>query len=90
MRVERFEADGYRTASVTRLADLRYVGQTDTLLLEVPASLGQDTSESITTAFAAEHKRRYGYAGNGPIEVTNLRVAAKARHPPRPESVGGS
>ena len=72
------EADGYRTASVTRLADLRYVGQTDTLLLEVPASLGQDTSESITTAFAAEHKRRYGYAGNGPIEVTNLRVATKA------------
>ncbi len=59
-------------------AELRHEG-TDHLL-EV---FGADPAE-LLEAFEAEHIRRYGYRGEGPVELVNARVRVRARAPEPP------
>jgi N-methylhydantoinase A len=73
------ERDGYTVSAVSRSADLRYVGQSESLLVELPASLRESGAEQIAAAFDAEHERRYGHRWErAPIELVNLRVSARA------------
>jgi 5-oxoprolinase (ATP-hydrolysing) len=57
-----------------RSLDLRYQGTDATL------GVGQPTDDDYTAAFAAEHRRRYGYVHeNRPLEIVAARVEAIGR-----------
>lgn len=71
---------GYRTSSFERSADVRYVGQYNTLLIELPTSL-IGTVDEIKERFEREHTRTYGHAGDAAVEIVNLRVTARAAVP---------
>lgn len=61
----------------TLTADLRYVGQENTL--SIPLSTGSRVPE-VLRAFHNAHERRFGHAQpNNPVEFVNLRVAAVGR-----------
>jgi N-methylhydantoinase A len=66
--------------------DLRYVGQTHTLNVA-----GLDPGQAAT-AFAAQHRRRYGHELQRGIEVVNVRVevSAELHRPELPELPAGA
>jgi N-methylhydantoinase A len=67
---------GVRDASVTRVADVRYAGQSHEL--RIPLASGAD----VAAAFGEAHERAYGYAlPEEPIEVVTLRVVAEGPPP---------
>ena len=61
----------------TLAADLRYIGQENTL--SIPLSMESRIAE-ILNAFHSAHERRFGHAQpNNPVEFVNLRLAAVGR-----------
>jgi N-methylhydantoinase A len=61
----------------TLAADLRYIGQENTL--SIPLSM-QSRIPEILKAFHGAHERRFGHAQpNNPVEFVNLRLAAVGR-----------
>ncbi len=86
-----FPADRIR---LTRLADLKVVGQTYELLLPLPGR-GPVTKAGIAALvrdFGALYRERYAFFFEGePIEIVNLRLSAEGLNPPVefPESAGG-
>ncbi len=58
--------------------DMKYVGQTSELTVNIPSrhfapgSLGE-----VAQAFEQEHERNYGYRGDAPYQLVNLRVIAR-------------
>jgi len=65
-----------------RTLECRHVG-TDHVL-----EVAGDTVEAVRAAFRAEHRRRYGFDGEGPLEVVNLRVRSRAPKPTVPVPAG--
>ncbi len=65
-----------------RTVECRHVG-TDHALEVVGESV-----EEVREAFHAEHRRRYGFLGSGPIEVVNVRVRSRATAPEPPRLEG--
>ncbi len=72
--------------------DCRYLRQYHEVSFEVPATAfaARDT-DTITSAFHAEHNRLYGYSledTHSPVEIINVRVQAVGRvaRPPLPET----
>jgi N-methylhydantoinase A/oxoprolinase/acetone carboxylase beta subunit len=62
-------------AHVTRLADMRYVGQSYTLEVDVPASLDAPGLAGCIERFHEAHDRVYGHARpTAPVELLNGRV----------------
>jgi N-methylhydantoinase A/oxoprolinase/acetone carboxylase beta subunit len=64
--------------AITRLADLRFVGQAFELMLPVPSPL---TLDSLTANFRELYRRRYGHDHDEAVEVVNLRVACSGSSP---------
>jgi N-methylhydantoinase A len=61
-------------AVLTRFADCRFAGQG----YEVTVPIPDDDPATLTTAFRAAHRARYGHADpDQPIELVNLRVVAE-------------
>jgi N-methylhydantoinase A len=76
--VSSLERDGITasTASLTRLADLRYVGQAYELTVPVPE--GSIDRERIVHNFVSEHERTYGHSSfEDPIELVSIRIRAR-------------
>jgi N-methylhydantoinase A len=71
---------------LTRLADVRYMGQGYELEVTVDdGEMGPDELRQVFERFHETHSRHYGYATrDNPVEVVNLRVVALAMMP-RPE-----
>lgn len=69
-------------AEVTRLADMRYVGQSYTLEVEMPAPLDQAGLQACVESFHHAHERVYGHARpSAPVELLNVRVVHAWRLP---------
>jgi N-methylhydantoinase A len=64
--------------SFVRHLDLRYVGQSYELKIEIPnQDLEPGDEEQLNSAFFKEHERAYGYAATSePTEIVNLRMTA--------------
>ena len=64
---------------MSRFIDLRYVGQSSELTIELPASLPPEQWVAETAkAFHAEHETRYGYRrDDDPVYVVSLRLKAQ-------------
>ena len=64
--------------SFARYLDIRYVGQSYELKIEIPSqNLEAGAEEEINLAFFRAHERAYGYAATTePTEVVNLRMTA--------------
>ena len=72
-------------ATVTRLADMRYVGQSYTLEVDVPAPLDAAALAGCVERFHQAHDRVYGHARPAaPVELLNGRVV-HAWQPQLPE-----
>ena len=63
---------------LTRMADLRYLGQSYTITVPAPAAFKSAAElAELRSAFDGEHARRFGYQVPGePIEVVNVRLTA--------------
>ncbi|MEU6743723.1 hydantoinase/oxoprolinase family protein [Streptosporangium sandarakinum] len=91
-----FEQEGVEAAerSVLRTAELRYAGQNYEIPVPVPdGPITEETVLAVLTAFAAEHRRLYGYDAPGdPVEAVTLRLQATGSVPraelPREEAAG--
>jgi N-methylhydantoinase A/oxoprolinase/acetone carboxylase beta subunit len=85
---ERMRRDGVPLDAVRiqRLADMRYVGQSYELAVDLTAAPGADPIAAAVEAFHARHQTLYGHADRGGrVEFVNLRtVHAFALAPPRP------
>ncbi len=69
-----------------RALDLRYRGSESALTLKAPAA-GSDRGDSWLKAFAAEHRRRFGYTRpEREVEIVTVRVRAVA--PPEDANLG--
>ena len=65
-----------RRVRVQQLLDMRYVGQSYELTVDLP-KLGLRVASRAARAFHAAHAQRFGYADErAPIEVVNLRLKA--------------
>ena len=67
---------------MSRLADIRYAGQSFELRIPVPAGrYGKAEIASIRERFESEYERTYGHRGSADqtIEIVNLRVRAVRR-----------
>ena len=78
---------------LTRLADLKVVGQTYELLLPLPdqGPVTEAGVAALVAAFGALYRERYAFFFEGePIEIVNLRLSAEGLNPPVdfPESAG--
>lgn len=69
-------AQGFReeTLTMSRFADMRYLGQA--YELTVPVTDSCDVEE-MTASFAAEHRRTYGHASADPVQVVSVRIVAR-------------
>jgi N-methylhydantoinase A len=65
---------GAGPVSLTRYADMRYVGQA--YELTIPAGETADV-ETMIERFADEHRRTYGHASDDPVQVVSVRVVAR-------------
>jgi N-methylhydantoinase A len=77
MDLLRREGFSEQEIKVTRLADVRYAGQSFELTVPVPSGeVDAEAVRAIESAFAAEHKRTYGHGGGDgeAYALTNLRV----------------
>ncbi|WP_224449720.1 hydantoinase/oxoprolinase family protein [Haloprofundus salilacus] len=66
-------------ATVDRVGDLRYVGQS--FELSVPVG-GSFDAEAVADRFTAAHEEAYGYALDDPVELVNLRSTATVERDP--------
>ncbi len=78
---------------LTRLADLKVVGQTYELLLPLPdrGPVSDAGVAALVADFGALYRERYAFFFEGePIEIVNLRISAEGLNPPVdfPESTG--
>lgn len=64
--------------AIERRADCCYLGQGDTMLVEIPAGkLTRDTVDGIGQSFIDEHRRHWNFDLKGrPVRLVNLRVRA--------------
>ena len=64
-------------------ADMRYVGQSYELTIELPSSeLSSETISDVVFQFHREHDREYGFSAESePVEVVALRLSAIGRIP---------
>lgn len=71
---------------LTRWLDLRYEGQNYELLVPVPEEVWRERSvEALRRRFLQAHEEAYGFAAEDePIQVVNLRLAARAAPPAAP------
>lgn len=73
-------AQGYACDQIRlrRYAELRYVGQQVELLVPCAddATMAGDGPAALERAFAAEHRRTYGYVNAQAVQIVNLRVVA--------------
>jgi N-methylhydantoinase A len=80
--------EGYEPARIrlTRLADLKVLGQTYELLLPLPVQgkpLDRAGMASLLAAFGRLYRERYAFFFEGePIEIVNLRVSAEGLNAP--------
>lgn len=67
--------------TTSRVAELRYVGQTYEVPVDAPADLsGFDAVHDLIIAFHAEHESLYGVSdAASPVAIVNLRVTATGR-----------
>jgi N-methylhydantoinase A len=64
------------TATISRLADLRYAGQAYELTVRVPE--GPVDVPRLTADFVAEHERTYGHgSADDPVDLVSIRVLAR-------------
>jgi N-methylhydantoinase A/oxoprolinase/acetone carboxylase beta subunit len=77
---ERLRADGVpdEEVRVTGGLDCRYVGQGYELRVDLP---GNRFADGVFDEFRALHRREYGHAFPGPVEIVNLRVTAVGTRP---------
>jgi N-methylhydantoinase A len=78
------KTEGYQPGEVImrRFTDLRYVGQSSSLLIEVPLEvIDREDTASLKDAFFAKYQTAYGHVVNEPTELVNLRLTAIASHP---------
>jgi N-methylhydantoinase A len=69
-------------AAVTRFADMRYVGQSYTLEVDVPAPLDAAALAACVGRFHRAHERVYGHSREtAPVELMNVRVVHAWRIP---------
>ena len=80
LALESLAEHGLEPASCTlsRVAELRYVGQTYEVPVDAPADVTVDGAlEALQTAFHAEHASRYGVSDpSSPVALVNLRATA--------------
>ena len=77
MELLRREGFSEQEIKVTRLADIRYAGQSFELTVPVQSgAIDAEAVRAIESAFAAEHQRTYGHSGGDgeAYALTNLRV----------------
>ncbi|WP_224269009.1 hydantoinase/oxoprolinase family protein [Haloprofundus salinisoli] len=66
-------------ATIDRVADLRYVGQS----FELSVPVGDEfDAEAVADRFTAAHEEAYGYALDDPVELVNLRLTATVERDP--------
>ncbi|QCJ48375.1 hydantoinase/oxoprolinase family protein [Haloprofundus sp. MHR1] len=66
-------------ASIDRVADLRYVGQS----FELSVPVGDEfDAEAVAERFTAAHEEAYGYTLSDPVELVNLRLTATVERDP--------
>lgn len=81
-------AQGYRESRMrlTRMADLKVLGQTYELLLRLPVqkrALDKAGMQALLDAFSALYRSRYAFFFEGePIEIVNLRLSAEGLNAP--------
>jgi N-methylhydantoinase A len=63
-----------------RSVDLRYVGQHHQVTIPLPSSAGGELAwDGLWRAFAEKHRRLYGHAADGSLEIVAVRLTALAR-----------
>ncbi|MSO93084.1 MAG: hydantoinase/oxoprolinase family protein [Rhodospirillales bacterium] len=66
--------------AVSYAIDMRYVGQSHELRVEVPKGrIKASDLKTIEKLFVREHERVYGYAQNAKVQLVTFRVTAKGR-----------
>lgn len=91
---ERFVEMGFDAGEVTlqRGADMRYVGQSYELTVDVDTPLDEAAMTTAVERLHREHERIYGYAmADEPVEAVTLRVTGEVPTPPlrdEPETTG--
>jgi N-methylhydantoinase A len=74
------QAEGLSDGDVTLVCalDMRYVGQSYEITVELPVSTSR--SESVVTGFHKAHRKRFSYANEDePVEIVTLRLTAVGR-----------
>lgn len=63
---------------VSRTVDMRYAGQNYELPIQIPdGPIGPDTLDALAAAFAAAHRRAYGFVADGDaVQVVTFRLEA--------------
>jgi N-methylhydantoinase A len=79
--LERMRQSGIEPSNVTlmRRADCRYLGQADSISVDVPTLGGKleaDAIEQLRTHFTEQHQRTWNFTLDRPIIITNLRLRA--------------
>jgi N-methylhydantoinase A len=77
-------ADGVPATDIRfhRFLEMRYMGQSYELSVELPDSAAEWSVESLEHWFHIEHDRAYGHASPGePVEIVNIRVAVIGKIP---------
>lgn len=63
--------------TIERSIEMRYLGQSYTIPVSVPAVLDEAAMETVADRFHEHHRNRYGYASPGePLELVTLRLRA--------------
>jgi N-methylhydantoinase A len=78
--LETLSREGYRgrAAQLEFSADLRYVGQSSELTVPLPdSSFTEKTRAKLHTSFQKEYLTTFGYNNDEPIELVNIRSAAR-------------
>ncbi len=71
---------------INRAVDMRYVGQSHELTVQVPnGKLTAASLDQLADSFRLEHERVYGYATNAPLQLVTFRSVAKASITSPPE-----
>jgi N-methylhydantoinase A len=78
--------EGYagRAAELSFSADLRYIGQSSELTVPFPAGRYTDRSrQTLYAAFQKAYLSTFGYRNDEPLELVNIRLAARGLRPHR-------
>jgi len=83
---EALAAEGYDASAVSMVlkADLRFVGQSSELSIAIgDAAIDRAALEALRTAFLQTYRETFGYAADEPVELVNLRLAARGHRDDR-------